>query len=69
MKQKQPKKLTKNQQLIKKYADRRPTEAQQKKALKSLYSKDADRHRNAISKSTTETFRKNRIKNIKNKKK
>jgi len=69
MKQKQPKKLSKNQQLLKKYADRRPTEAEQKKAIKSLYSKDADKHRNTISKYTTETFRKNRIKNIKNKKK
>ena len=42
MKQKQPKKLSKNQQLLKKYSSNRPTPAQEKKALAFLSKKNPD---------------------------
>ncbi len=42
MKQKQPKKLSKNQKLYLKYASNRPTPAQERKALASLSKKNPD---------------------------
>jgi len=42
MKQKQPKKLSKNQKLLKKATENRPTPSQERKALNQLSKKDPD---------------------------
>ena len=42
MKQKQPKKLSKNEKLFNKYASNKPTPSQERKALNQLSKKDPD---------------------------